>query len=296
MAAQEFQFRYLMYSCSAVIDEVYLTVKQGVRTRQVELHRLRHFYVHVVPSSGIECLIGYETQEGKKKVMRFNANLGDPGFAAFAEALGKAKPEIDIRSLDAKAAHKLMGAVSIRSLVPIIVFGLSAVVMAVIFLPALIHGLDSGSAVIDAAACAGTCDTASRNVTLTNGYVHDEYMSEQEGKRDVNHYLLYVPGGWEKADPVYLVIKTPGYDEDRLEDLAAREEISGVLRNVLWEGLDDDWRAEFKKEWNITIAPEARLVEYAADPQVEFTLVLAVIGILLSVTLILSVVAVVRRR
>ncbi len=296
MAAQEFQFRYLMYNCTAVIDDVYLTVKQGVRTRQVELHRLRHFFVHVVPSSGIECLIGYETQEGKKKVMRFNANLGDPGFAAFAEALGKAKPAIDIRSLDAKAAHKLMGAVSIRSLVPIIVFAASAVVLAVIFLPALIHGLDSGSAVIDAAACAGTCDTASRNVTLTNGYVHDEYMSEQEGKRDVNHYLLYVPGGWEKTDPVYLVIKTPGYDDEMLENVATREEISGVLRNVLWEGLDNDWRTQFKNEWNITIAPESRLVEYAAEPRIEFALVAVIIGTMLAVTLILSVVVVVRRR
>ncbi len=296
MATQEFTFKYLIYNSSAVIDDIYLSVNQGVRKWHVELHRLRHFFVHVLPSTGIECLISYETKEGKKKVMRFNADVGDPGFAAFAAALAKARPEADIRSMDSKKAHKLLGAVSSMRLVPIIVFAVSTIVLTFIFLPAIIHGLDSGAAVIDAAACGAVCDTPSRNVTLTNGYFHDEYMSEQEGSRASSHYFLYVPGDWEKSAPVYLVVKTPGYSDEALEDWAAEDEISGVLRNVLWEGLGDDWRTEFKKQWGLDIAPEARLIEYAADTSVEMIVALIVIGLVLAFSLVVSILVVVKNR
>jgi hypothetical protein len=299
MAVQEFSFKFLMYNSSAVIDDVYLTVKQGIRTRKVELSRIKHFYVHVVPSTGIECIISFETPEGKKKKMRFNANVGDPGFSGFADAMAKTRPDADIRSMNEKEAHKLLGAVNVTQLALVIVLCVVTLVAAGIFMPALVHGFDSGSTEIDAAACRAACDTSSWNVTLMNGFLYgDNYLETYyEGENvPIDDYIAFVPEGWTESDPIYLLAKFPHLTDEEFYALGREKPVSGVLRTVLWEGIEADVKRDIKNECNLILAPEARLIEYQGDTKMPFITALIVTGLMLALTAGVILVGIVKNR
>jgi hypothetical protein len=299
MAIQEFQFKFMVVPVKATIDEAHLTVKQGVRTFKAEIARLKHLYVLSHPNTGLECIISYETPEGKTKRMRVVGNFGEQQFSELVEALVKLKPGIDIRKMPLKEAHKLMGATNLVVVAPVIVFVVGILVVGVIFLPGLVHGFDFGQQELDITKCRATCPSATRNIILTNGYLNIEHYVEEtttttnrgSTSETVRYYIPYAALEWQKGDPIYIVVETPQISEQELDALAEKDTLQGLLRNVLWEGLPGDTKKYFETDLNLNLAPEVRLVEYGADPRFDLILPFIIMGgfaiIMLIVTIIL---------
>jgi hypothetical protein len=304
MATQEFQFKFTMITVTVTIDDVYLTVKQGLRTWQVELSRLRNLYMLTHPNVGLECIVSYEGVDGKLKRIRFNSSFGEQRFSEAVEALIKRRPEIDIRTMPSKEAHKLMGAVNFTRWAPLFVFIIVTAVVIVLFLPGIIHGFDSGSATLEIDKCQAQCPVDSHNVILTKGYLNiDNYVEEtttssRRGSTTttVRYFIPYVPVNWQDGDPVYAVVETPQITSAELDTLYEKDVLSCVLRNVLWEGLAGDTKQFFETDIKIKLAPEVRLFEYNADPRNELILAGIIIGASMIIMLVATLIIARRRR
>lgn len=303
MAEQSFEFRFMLLSNRATLDDIYLTVKQGARTYRAEVSRLKHLYVIQHPDVGLECLIAYDTPEGKAKRIRFNANDGEPQFDGLVESLVKLRPEIDIRNMSLKDAHKLMGAPNLVKLAPLIVCLVAVVVLGVIFMPALVHGFDSGSATVDAETCTASCPAGSRNVSLTNGYLNgddgqyvEEYEETGSTTRTTRYFFPYVPYDWEPSDPIFIIVEIPAASDSEVERVFSMETIPTVRRDVLWEGLDGETRRVFEDEVGVTLAPEARLYQYKADTHTDLIVAVIIGGAVLLICGIASIIVMRRYR
>ncbi|MBN1525433.1 MAG: hypothetical protein JW904_13170 [Spirochaetales bacterium] len=290
MAVQEFQFELMTIKVAVVVDGIYCTIKQGLSTKKIELNKITYLYSHHIREITNECIIVYETDAGKSKLFRFSSNFGDPGFKKTVDAIAACKPGADIRSMPEKEAHKLMKAVNVGSITPLIVFIVVIALFSVFFLPAILHGLDSGRETVDIALCRDECKTASRNVVLSGGYLYLEVYAYDETTND--NFIAYVPADWSPGDPVYAVIKTPPMSESDLAGLANQEHLNLVLRNVLWEGLESDIKDYYTNELSMPLAGNVRLFEYGADTGFDLMMALVIIGlamiILFAVMLVIS--------
>lgn len=294
MDSQDFTFKFMVLTIKTSLDPINLTIKQGLKTWKVEVASLRHLYVIEHPDVGFELLLSYTTGADKLKRIRCNANFGEQGFQDLIKAILERRPEIDIRNKPLNEAHKMMGAVNFVRLAPAIVLILVVGIVAFIFLPSLIHGLDFGQQTIDIADCVSGCPVSSGNLKVAGILVPEYAMVLESTEEDTGvtkveaEFYPIVPADWEEDDPVYMIVKTPYLDDYDLEELLRLPEIPGVLRNVLWEGLGGENKDFFRDEIGIKLADNVMLLEYKADPGFEFMISLIIIGAVFVIMLIIA--------
>jgi len=294
MDSQEFSFKFMVLTVKASLDAVNLTIKQGLKTWKVEVTKLRHLYIIEHTDMGFELILSYVTGADKLKRIRCNANFAEQGFQDLIKAILARRPEIDIRDKPLNEAHKLMGAVNFVRWAPAIVAILVVGIVAFIFLPSLIHGLDFGKQTIDIAYCVTDCPISTGNLKV-KGILLPEYAMVLESTQEDTgittveaEYYPLVRVDWQEDDPVYMILKTPYTDDYTFEELLRLPAIPGVLRNVLWEGLSSEYRNFFRDEIGINLADNLMLLDYNADTGFEFMISLIVIGSVLLVMLVLA--------
>ncbi len=295
MEPREFKFKFMVMTVTATLDDTYLTVKQGVRKWKVEVARLKYLYVIDHDNVGHECILAHEAGPNQLKRVRFNASFGQQSFDEFIQAVLARRPEIDIREKPLDEAHKLMGAPNFVKWAPLIAVVLVVGAVAVFFIPAILHGLDSGQQTIDAAQCAAECDVATSNLTvrgtlLLDAAIQKETTREGSSVKTVQVYVPLVPRDWKAGDPIYLVVETPDMSNAEFDELAALDAVPAVLRDTLWEGLGSDEAEFFEKDVGLKLADEVRLLEYRAKPERDLYLGLGAIGLTLLIMVIVAIV------
>ena len=295
MAIQEFKFKFMVITIKASLDEMSLTVKQGLRTFRAEVPKLKHLYVLDHENVGHELILTHEVGPNQLKRIRFNASFGEPQFQALINAILVLRPDIDIRKLPVAEAHKLMGATNWVKKAPLIAVGLIVAVVTVMMLPTLLHGLDSGQQTLDVAQCAVECERDTDNLSVRGTLLFDDMIEKEttrEGSslRTIEYYIPLVPPDWNKGDMVHMVVETPDLSDAQFEELSTMPAIPGVLRDTWWEGLGSDELAFFKKDIALNMAPGVRLLEYKADPKDDLYLALAVIGVVFFIMFIVVIV------
>ena len=104
-SSQSFTYGFMTFQCAATLDANKLSVKQGLRTFEASVPKLRHLFVQQSGSGTQQALVlAEERRPGKNKILRLYANPGDPGFLAFVNAILTLRPDIDLRGLDEKTA------------------------------------------------------------------------------------------------------------------------------------------------------------------------------------------------
>ncbi|MBN2494096.1 MAG: hypothetical protein JXR96_05860 [Deltaproteobacteria bacterium] len=301
MAAQEYKFKFTVFTVTATLDDVQLTVKQGPRRMKADLATLRYLYVLDHANVGHELILACEVAPGKLKRIRFNSDFGQAEFGALVDALVQLKPEIDIRTLPIGEAHKKMGATNFVALAPVIAMLAVTGLVAVLFVPAFIHGLDSGSQTVDVKDCLGECELQTRNlivrgVVLGDESIQKETTTEGSSAKTIEYFFPLVSEDWKPGEPVHWVIKTPELTDAEAEKIDPAAGIQVVLRDVWWEGLDSDAEDYFKNEIKLVLAEDLRMVEYQADTALEAGIGLGVVGFTLLVMAIIAIVTYVKNR
>jgi len=274
--------------CRATIHAEHLRVKQGLRTFEAEVPQLRYLYVQQAGGGvHVNLLLAVARPSGKNKILRLYANPGDPGFLAFVEAIVAHRPDIDLRGLEESVALKKMGAANMDLIGLVIMVLVIPAIVGGFLLPKLVHGLDFGQDRIALATIEQGTGPDSRNVVITNAQARLDQSIEQtttttkggvETGATTKYYLPLVPPDWNGDTSVHVILKTDPLTTPEEHKLEHGTSFPGVVRDVLWEGLDDGKREFFTKEVGLKLADGVKLVEYRADPRTDLLVFLGATG------------------
>lgn len=151
-------------------------------------------------------------------------------------------------------------------LYPFIMSGL----VSLFVLPGFLHCIDPGKKEMTVDELAAAKDFPTKNITITGYPLLHEYVSLEETnfRSRVTSYTYFVPvisANAKRGDALKCVMQITGKELDELIAREKQEElpmkITTVIRNTLWEGLDDDIKEEFQKSFKID-NNEVLLVEY----------------------------------
>lgn len=132
-------------------------------------------------------------------------------------------------------------------------------------LPSVLHVLDRGAETVTVEQLASGHRPQSRNLTV-QGVLDAQHIVEKTVKDKDDHvkerrsFLPLVARGWSPAQPVAVIYSTKAWAGFRLEELMARDHHEGVLRDILWEGLDGSVR-ERLSGMGLHLAERVLLVE-----------------------------------
>ncbi|MCE9599435.1 MAG: hypothetical protein K8S54_15830 [Spirochaetia bacterium] len=260
----QFEFQYAIIKIVARIEENILKVKQGIRNFELPIQEIQFLYAGKMPPGDfLELIVVTRNASGKEKKFRFYSNEGEPGFSALVDELVRQKPASDLRSL---AREEALAKLKVADTAKIAFWAVPALVIAIMFalaFPFLIHGLDRGNATISVEEFVTGTKTDTRNLTIT-GMALDQGLQDtttRKGKKTVRLYFPLIGADWKEGDEVHMVVETGDLSDEQLAEVLSRKEFTGVLRNVLWEGLSGKNQEFFVKEYNMNLSKEVQLLE-----------------------------------
>jgi hypothetical protein len=164
--------------------------------------------------------------------------------------------------------------------------------------PGLIHALDDGNERVEVSRLAAGYLPKTRALTVEGdpqmelGVTSDTRKKEEgasgRGRSvDVAFYVPIVPKGWQPGQPVKVILRTHYYGLGELKESTSHR---GLLRNVLWEGLDGQVRTYFVQKVGLKLDERVLLLDakdegYTAMPY----LLLILLGMLVTFLLVRSV-------
>lgn len=293
-----FTYGFMAFQCKATLDPERLRVKQGIRTFEVAVPKLAHLYVQQAGGGTQTVLVLAEAVSPKKnKILRLHANPGDPGFLALVDAILALRPEIDLRGMDEKQALSKMGAVNTDLVGLVIMVLVVPAIVGAALLPQLVHGLDFGQDRISVASIAKGKRPDSRNVVITSAQaklsesIEVTTTSTKGGVETSSSTKFFVPlvtDSWDKSQPVHVVLETDELTTAEEAKLERSTKFSGVVRDVLWEGLDRGERDYFVNDVGLSLAEDVMLVEHRANPRFDLLVFLAATGVTFAIMLVLA--------
>ena len=286
---QSFTYGFMAFQCKATLDAEHLSVKQGLRTFEASVPKLRHLYLQQsAASSQVTLLLAEERSAGKNRVLRLYANPGDLGFLGFVDAILALRPDIDLRGLPEKTALKKMGAANHDLIGLVIMVFILPTIIGVGLLPKLVHGIEFGQERISLTSIAKGKTPRSHNVLITGARAKLSESIEVttttkkggvETGATTKYFVPLVPNGWEKDQPVHVILETDEMNSADEAKLERATKFSGVVRDVLWEGLSSDDREYFVKDAGLKLSDHVKLVEYRANPQFDLLVFLGATGL-----------------
>ena len=264
---QEFNLNYVTSKTHVNIENRTLHAKIGPFIKKnIELSNIQYFYV-MDNKDYRELIIRYIKENGKTTNVRLICAYGVEDLDNLANTLGANLPKCDLRKMDSKEALKLMKAVNAQKMALIIVFILIPAILLVIFLPGLIHVMDSGHDYVTAKDIVTGKELSSRNLTL-HGTILNQGMWEktthtQRGSTSTTekNFFPMITEDWVEGEPVQILIETGEMSQSETDEFVYKTSFKGTIRNVLWEGIDSDQKDFFQKEYGITFSDNAILFE-----------------------------------
>jgi hypothetical protein len=183
----------------------------------------------------------------------------------------------------------MMATKALQVLVPPVIV---AAGVAIWLAPDLVHALDGERVRVPIEDLLAGKRPASRTVTVEGRAAMSHYLTEDRRKTEggsnlstgTSLYVPIVPSGWSPDQPVRVVLKTHYWG---LKELAEDSKHDGVLRNVLWEGLDRKVASYFKDEMHLKLADDTLLLD-GESSGASLGLILGAIGGAFLVVLLLS--------
>lgn len=279
---EEYTFQFMVTTVKAQIGQGQVSIKAGLRKWQFPVHAVKHVYVYVQESTGMdEFIITYETNPGKLKKVRLPVSNPQPGFKPFLDSLVAKKPGSDIRHMEQSEAFKLMGAADHEKAalvaVPLIIMS----ILMIGLMPVFLHGYDDGHEVVTAEKLAAGYEPKSRNITLKGKALSRYIESTTTNKGSTTKKLLIpiVAANASSQSKFRIVLETGELSSTQVDKLIEQKSFKGILRNIWWEGLSSSHHKFFKNEMKMNIADEVLLVDYKASAKTELVIGWVIFGI-----------------
>ncbi len=302
-AQQSWQWRYLAATFSATLAGGTLSIKQGIRNFTIEIGKLSYLYVTHTTAGSMgkvdTVMLCHQPSPGKKKVVRLLSNANDPNMQALIGTLLSLRPDIDIRHLDSKTAHKTMGATRMELVALPIAFIAVMAVMGLLLLPMGLHGIDGGQERVPVAKLYQGYEPSTHNLIVSGVADLDDAMFEKtthKGQTTVEYYLPLVPPGWKKPDPVHVILKTGDLGPTAQEQLIHSTQFEGVLDDILWEGLSSSVSGYLTGHMGLKLADNVKVIHYQEDSQMDLLIFVGVMGFTFVVMLVVFGIVLLRRR
>ena len=264
---QEFNLNYVTSKTHVNIENRTLHAKIGpLIKKNIELSNIKHFYLSDNKDYR-ELIIRYTKANGKLSNVRLICAYGVEDLDNLANTLGAHLPSTDLRKMDSKEAFKILKAVNTQKLAIWIVFIVLTSVMTVVFLPGLIHYMDSGHETVTIEDLISGKELSSHNLTI-EGIVLNKGMWEKttttnKGSTTTTekNFFPLISDTWVEGEPIHVLIETDEMTQAETDEFVYKTSFIGTTRNVLWEGIDSDQIDFFKKEYGITFDENAILFE-----------------------------------
>ena len=294
-----FRFRYVVFTIEVELTEERLEARGGMRTQVAPISRLEHLFVREDKAGGqSELLLSWRTAHGRLKRIRIFADRGEPGFDGLVKALLARRPDIDQRSLTAAEAYRVTGSRELEWLVLPGIMAIGWLVVAVLFVPLIQHGLDSGhmTVPVEQVGVGPALPTANLEVL---GRPALDFSVRAEPSRGapadaVTAWIPLVTEDWTPDRPVTAVLEVLDMRED-LATFGQRRSFPTILRDFGWEGLSPQ-RKKALEARGLTLTANVKLLTYNARPSADLALALVVLGFMGLVTAGVAVVLWRRRR
>jgi hypothetical protein len=241
MNEQVFQFAYTILRIEARLSAEHVSARIGLRQIHVHISRIQHLFLDGRKErDNVELVISYRDRRNRLRRARLFADHGESGLTDLHDAILARRPGINLTDVTPQQAYSLMGSSSSEAVaIPGLMFA-AYMLVALLCTPLFIHGGDDGLHTSPIENIDLTTQSNSRNLQISGGVLLlDEAVFGSSGERSSDPltrvWVPLVAPSWTPEQDVKVVVKLRVRDLDVLKEAPL---ISGVLRNVWWEGLN----------------------------------------------------------
>jgi hypothetical protein len=261
---REFKFSYYTATNVLIIDDTQFTAKMGpFIKKQFSSSDLQYFY-HFINKQYQALYMTYNA-DGKIKKIQLFSNHGETGFTEMMNYLNDKFKSHSLNHLTQDEALKNMHIANPNKWAPPVVFVILAVCITALMFPLLRHCFDSGSASVTIEQFISNPDLGTRNITI-KGYpldvgVKETITSSRSSSRISSTYVPLVSENWKETDPIHVMLEFNELSSSEFDEVLSKNEFTGVIRNVWWEGVSSDNIKFLKEKYNLTFSEKPILIE-----------------------------------
>ena len=235
-----FQFAYTILRIEARLDPEYLTARIGLRQIYVRVTGIEYLFLDRRKArDNVELVIAYRDKRNRMRRARLFADHGQSGLTDLYDAILARRPDVSLSHMTPTEAYGVMGSRSSEAVaIPVLMFA-SYLLVAALCTPLFIHGRDHGLHKSPIEQVDLKIEPKSRNLEMSGGTLRFDYaIAESTGERSHEPLsIVWVPlvaPNWTPDKEISVMVKLRFRD---METLKKATRISGVLRNVWWEGV-----------------------------------------------------------
>jgi hypothetical protein len=270
MQQQEFVFKYMTAKNVVTIDGYSIHCKIGpIIKKNALLSNVQHFYVFD-DQQYRNLMITFSDESGKVKKLQLYSGYGEEGFEKLITELQQRLPGKSLQHLSEKDALAQMKIANPRKVGAMLAFAIITIVISIIFIPGMIHYFDTG---FESATVQQLLDgkTNTRNLklsgTLLDAGIEETTTTTRKGSTTttVKVLLPLVTEEWTEGQPALVVLEFDEMSDVEYNNVLNQTEFTGVVRNVWWEGLDQQQRDYFQTNYGLEVPEHALLFEVTGN-------------------------------
>ncbi|HTF04589.1 MAG TPA: hypothetical protein VK826_11210, partial [Bacteroidia bacterium] len=292
---REYIFDYMGNKSSVTLDGYNVLCKLGpFRKRNFLFANIKYYYLQKAANYQTLFII-YTDDLGKDKRVQFPAHPGEQGLHDLVNELFAQIPTKTLNNLSEKEAFKTMKTANPKKWAAVIAFLVMFVVITVFFIPGLTHYFDHGLEDAEVQELIDGKDFGTRNLNLS-GVTLDQTLEEttttsKSGSTTtkVEYFIPIVPPDWDDRQSVQVIMEFGELSDEEYYAILESSEFVGTVRDVWYEGLDDDQIQFFRDEYGLTVNDDAILFEVTGtnrNDQMLFWIWIGATGIFLIIFVI----------
>lgn len=268
---REFIFSYMNAKNSVTFDGMNLLCKMGpFRKKLIPFNSVQNYYVFDNKSYR-SLYITWSDEQGKLRRVQLYTHLGEIGFRDLVDELNNSIGAKSLNHLPEKEAFKVMKAANPKKWAPFVAFAIILVITTCIFYPGLHHYLDFGFRDAEVQELISGDELGTRNLNLSgmplSETLEETTTSTHNGSTTTTKkvYIPIVSPDWDENQPVKVVMKFDELSDEEYDAIMESSEFTGVVRNIWYEGLEQDQRQFFSDEYGLTVPDDAIMFEVTGE-------------------------------
>jgi hypothetical protein len=260
---KEFKFGYMTTKSTVQLNGMNVHVQRGPFIKMDFLFsNIIHFYKFDNKGHYHQLIIRYyDEKKSKEKNLLLFSDAGDWGFRALVDEFTTTIPAKSLNHLPEKEAFQVLKMSNPKKAGTIGAGILIFLLVSILFYPGLRHFFDFGFEKAHVSELVEGKDFGTRNLVLS-GVPSDYIMEETTGSKSGtthSYYLPLVTAGWSEEKPVKVILKFD--DESESSSALGQTEFVGVVRNIAWEGLDDEHIVFYQSDYQLNMGEDVVLFE-----------------------------------
>lgn len=268
---REFVFSYMTNKSTVMFDGTMVNLKMGpFRKKSFPFHSIVNWYVYEEKAYR-SIFFTYINESGKQKKIQLFAQLGEIGFRDLIEELNASIGAKGLNHLPQKEALKVMKAANPKKVGAIGAMVIILILTTTFAFPGLRHYFDFGFEEMSVEQLINGEDAGTRNLKLL-GFPLDQTLEEttkttRNGSTTttIQVYIPIVPSDWEDGDPVHVIMQFDELSDEDYYGALGNSDFVGVVRNIWFEGLEDDQIQFFKDEYGMDVSDDVILFEVTGE-------------------------------